>query len=104
MNMNMKANTTTNTNTNMNTNMNMNMNTRTNSRGSQHQRDLYDPSYIPRPESSYMQRRAENGYSSPSLRATDIQPIRAPRGPDGSGRGGFGFANSRIGQVGGQGS
>ncbi|EXJ86218.1 hypothetical protein A1O1_06588 [Capronia coronata CBS 617.96] len=102
---------------NMNMNTNMNMNSRTHSRGGSQQRererDLYDPLYLARPDSSsghnpsYMQRRAENGIgtSSPGLRPNDIQqPIRAPKGPDGSGRGGFGFANHRIGQVGGDGS
>jgi len=52
------------------------------------QRELFDPSYNPKPDSAYVQRR-ENGVvkSEP-----EIQPIRAPKGPDGSGRGGFGFA------------
>ncbi|EXJ85062.1 hypothetical protein A1O3_05737 [Capronia epimyces CBS 606.96] len=72
---------------------------RTHSRGSQ-PRELFDPSYVARPDSSYVQRR-ENGMPSPSVRPTDIQPIRPPRGPDASGRAGFGFANSRIGQIGG---
>jgi hypothetical protein len=52
------------------------------------QRELFDPSYNLKPDSAYVQRR-ENGVvkSEP-----EIQPIRAPKGPDGSGRGGFGFA------------
>jgi hypothetical protein len=74
-------------------NMNTGMNTRNQSRGSPQQRDLYDPSYVPRPDSGgYIQRR-ENGSSTPGARTPEIQPIRAPRGPDGSGRGGFGFAH-----------
>ncbi|KIW12946.1 hypothetical protein PV08_08133 [Exophiala spinifera] len=75
----------------------VNMNTRTQSRGSQQQqRDLYDPSYVPRPDSGYVQRR-ENG-ATPGVRTPEIHPIRAPRGPDGSGRGGFGFAQPHSGR------
>jgi hypothetical protein len=49
---------------------------------------LYDPTYGPKPDSTYVQRR-ENGSLTP---VTPVQqPIRAPKGPDGSGRGGFGF-------------
>jgi len=66
-------------------------NTRNQSRTSQ-QRELYDSSYLPKPDSGYTQRR-ENGI--PSSRTPEIQPIRAPRGPDGTGRGGFGFAHPR---------
>ena len=46
-------------------------------------KELFDPSYNPRPES--MSKRSES-------REKVIEPIRSPRGPDGSGRGGFGFA------------
>lgn len=67
-------------------------NPRTQAKPAQH-RELYDPSYIPKPDLKYTQRR-ENG--APSMRSTDIQPIRAPKGPDGSGRGGFGFAHPRF--------
>ncbi len=52
------------------------------------QQDLYDHSYAPKPDSVYLQRR-ENGLPTPGH--AEGQPIRAPRGPDGSGRGGFGF-------------
>ncbi|KAL6403398.1 hypothetical protein AUP68_12742 [Ilyonectria robusta] len=52
-------------------------------------RELYDPNFTPKPESSTAPRRA-NDNSNPSK--ADQNPIRAPRGPDGSGRGGFGFA------------
>jgi len=45
-------------------------------------RDLFDPSYSPKPR---------NHSPKPSLSKAET-PIRAPRGPDGSGRGGFGFA------------
>jgi len=53
-------------------------------------RQLYDPSYNVKPDSVYIQRR-----ETPDLQAAlrEEQPVRAPRGPDGSGRGGFGFAN-----------
>ncbi|KAF5025286.1 hypothetical protein F66182_2619 [Fusarium sp. NRRL 66182] len=62
-------------------------------------RELFDPNYTPKPESQPQRRQPE--YSSPGRSAAlrDAQPqlqqqtpIRAPRGPDGSGRGGFGFA------------
>lgn len=46
-------------------------------------KELFDPSYTPRPEA--MSKRSES-------REHVIEPIRSPRGPDGSGRGGFGFA------------
>ncbi|KAL8926480.1 MAG: hypothetical protein Q9172_001783 [Xanthocarpia lactea] len=54
-------------------------------------RQLYDPNYTAKPDSAYVQKdNTPNG----SGRSTPIeqQPIRNPRGPDGSGRGGFGFA------------
>lgn len=52
---------------------------------------LYDPSYSIKADSSYVQKRegqTESGRSTPS----EQLPIRSPKGPDGSGRGGFGFA------------
>lgn len=51
-------------------------------------RELYDPNYSARPDSgSGFQRRDDR------LQNRDEgAPIRAPKGPDGSGRGGFGFA------------
>jgi hypothetical protein len=53
-------------------------------------KQLFDPSYTEKPTSAFVQRRAnaESGRSTPN----EERPIRAPRGPDGSGRGGFGFA------------
>ena len=54
------------------------------------QPELYDPTYSPKPDSTYLQRR-ENGAPSPKLE--EGQPVRTPKGPDGSGRGGFGFAS-----------
>ena len=52
-------------------------------------REIYDPTYSPKPDSVYLQRK-EKGVERNDLPAT-ISPIRAPRNPDGSGRGGFGF-------------
>jgi hypothetical protein len=46
-------------------------------------KELFDPNFTPKPESAY--KRSES-------RENVIEPIRSPRGPDGSGRGGFGFA------------
>ncbi|KAM0225684.1 hypothetical protein ACHAQD_000642 [Fusarium lateritium] len=69
-------------------------------------RELFDPNCTPKPEPIPQRRQPE--YSSPGRSTTprDEQqqlqpqaPIRAPKGPDGSGRGGFGFA-----QRGGKGS
>ncbi|ETN36494.1 uncharacterized protein HMPREF1541_08772 [Cyphellophora europaea CBS 101466] len=56
-------------------------------RNSQRQQDLFDPTYSAKPESAYVSRR-ESPQSLPKLE----QPVRTPKGPDGSGRGGFGFA------------
>jgi hypothetical protein len=53
------------------------------------EKDLFDPSYSAKPDSVYLQRR-EKGLSDG--KEGEVQPIRSPRGPDGSGRGGFGFA------------
>ncbi|XWW92315.1 hypothetical protein V2A60_000238 [Cordyceps javanica] len=70
---------------------------------------LYDPNYSPKPDAGF-QRRDEvasnvargggsgGGGSTSSTSSTKQQardegmPVRAPRGPDGTGRGGFGFA------------
>jgi len=76
---------------------------RTQSRTSQQQtreRELYDPSYVQRPDSGFGLRRENGGaFATPNPRSSSsdiVQPIRAPKGPDGSGRGGFGFANARV--------
>lgn len=68
-------------------------------------RELYDPAYMQRPDAMAQRRGAGGGSgagdSDHSGRGTPVrdehhqqqqQAIRAPRGPDGSGRGGFGFA------------
>ncbi|KAI5285139.1 hypothetical protein KEM54_000796 [Ascosphaera aggregata] len=68
-------------------------------------KQLYDPNYSPKPSSGVGGGRGRGGRqqhqsqerdrgtpSQPSPAPCYIMPIRAPRGPDGSGRGGFGFA------------
>lgn len=60
-------------------------------------RQLFDPMYTAKTDSTYIQKRdgqTESGRSTPS----EQLPIRNPKAPDGSGRGGFGFA-SRGGRV-----
>ncbi|KIV79976.1 hypothetical protein PV11_07514 [Exophiala sideris] len=69
-----------------------NSNTRNQSRGQQHP-ELFDPLYAPKQDSGYVQRH-ESGVSG--ARTPEIRPIRAPKGPDGTGRGGFGFTIPRI--------
>ncbi|KAF2234637.1 hypothetical protein EV356DRAFT_532687 [Viridothelium virens] len=58
-------------------------------------KQLFDPTYSPKPTSVYVQKREAIGVEIASRPGTPAegQPTRAPRGPDGSGRGGFGFAN-----------
>lgn len=58
-------------------------------------RHLYDPSYTVKPDSVYVQKRDAE---QPNAEQKEEQPVRAPRGPDGSGRGGFGFA-ARGGKI-----
>ncbi|KAF4332425.1 hypothetical protein FBEOM_13777 [Fusarium beomiforme] len=63
-------------------------------------RELFDPNYTPKPEQPSQRRQQELLSPGRSLTPRDEQqqqlqpqaPIRSPRGPDGSGRGGFGFA------------
>jgi hypothetical protein len=64
-------------------------------RGSNPKRQLYDPNYTPKPQSLHAQGPSGSRPATPG----EEQPIRQPRGPDGSGRGGFGFA-ARGGRVG----
>jgi hypothetical protein len=57
-------------------------------------RELFDPGYSPKPGFNIQKRgggSAQAGNRSSGPREQD-QIIRSPRGPDGSGRGGFGFA------------
>ncbi|KAL8721686.1 MAG: hypothetical protein Q9225_001686 [Loekoesia sp. 1 TL-2023] len=54
-------------------------------------RQLYDPNDNSRPDSSYVQKKDRTPTASGRSTPNEQQPIRSPRGPDGSGRGGFGF-------------
>jgi len=54
-------------------------------------REVYDPGYAAKPNSAYLMRR-EYGQESPNK---EVQPIREPKTPDGSGRGGAGFVQRR---------
>jgi hypothetical protein len=58
-------------------------------------RELYDPKYVPKP-GVILQKRAGDVTRTQSPRQDD-QVIRAPRGPDASGRGGFGFGRRDVG-------
>ena len=63
-------------------------------------RQLYDPNYTEKPDSIYIQKK-ENQPAAPAsgtATPTDESVIRLPKGPDGSGRGGFGFANRGRGR------
>ncbi|KAL1957817.1 hypothetical protein VTO42DRAFT_5535 [Malbranchea cinnamomea] len=72
------------------------------SAGSGRHKQLFDPNYSPKPNSNYVQKKEKqqrrNNIDSTSSSLSDEMgertqtPIRDPRGPDGSGRGGFGFA------------
>lgn len=63
-------------------------------------RELYDPNYSPKPGSTLGMRGNHANASQCGLTPREEdQVIREPRGPDGSGRGGFGFAK-RGAQVG----
>ena len=53
-------------------------------------RQLYDPNYTTKPDSPHVQKRDGQERSGQSTPNEQI-PIRNPKGPDGSGRGGFGF-------------
>jgi hypothetical protein len=60
-------------------------------RGAKPKRQLYDPSYSAKPNSTYLQKRENTTSISSSHSADPSQPIRAPRGPDPGSRG-FGLA------------
>lgn len=61
-------------------------------------RELYDPNCTPKPEPNNQRRQPDQPSPRRNQTPQDEQqqqqaaPIRTPRGPDGSGRGGFGFA------------
>ena len=55
-------------------------------------RQLFDPNYNAKPDSVYLQKK-EGQVSGSRPLTPAVEPIlRTPKGPDGSGRGGFGFA------------
>jgi len=54
-------------------------------------RQLYDPTYSPKPGSSFVQRK-DASTSRPATPNNQEKPIREPRGPQAIGRGGRGFA------------
>ena len=56
-------------------------------------KELFDPNYTPKPGVAIQKRNGEVSRSGTSTPRNDEQVIRAPKGPDGTGRGGFGFAN-----------
>ncbi|RMJ10297.1 hypothetical protein CDV36_010083 [Fusarium kuroshium] len=59
-------------------------------------RELFDPNHTPKPEPNNQRRQPDQPSPRRNQTPQDEQqqqaPIRTPRGPDGSGRGGFGFA------------
>lgn len=55
-------------------------------------KELFDPNYTPVPGVTIQKRNGDAPRSGRSTPREEEQVIRAPRGPDGSGRGGFGFA------------
>jgi hypothetical protein len=65
-------------------------------RTSNSRKQLFDPTYSAKPNSTYLQRKErealDSGGSGTSTPAEEKAVIRSPRGPDSSGRGGFGFA------------
>ncbi|QDS74248.1 hypothetical protein FKW77_002959 [Venturia effusa] len=62
-------------------------------RASRPSKGLYDPGYTPKPGSVYLQKR-DGGDAAGSRAATpgEDKPTRAPKGPDSSGKAGFGKA------------
>ncbi|KAJ4296775.1 hypothetical protein N0V90_006823 [Kalmusia sp. IMI 367209] len=63
-------------------------------------RQLYEPAYSPKPGSVFVQKK-DSSTSRPSTPSNQERPIREPRGPQSTGRGGRGFAprGSRTGTV-----
>ncbi|KAG0649960.1 hypothetical protein D0Z07_3972 [Hyphodiscus hymeniophilus] len=56
-------------------------------------KELFDPNYTPKPGVQIQKRDGETSRSGTSTPRHEEQVIRAPKGPDGTGRGGFGFAH-----------
>ncbi|TID21468.1 hypothetical protein E6O75_ATG04863 [Venturia nashicola] len=60
-------------------------------RASRQSKGLYDPGYTPKPGSVYLQKRdGSDNVASGSSTTNEDRPIRAPKGPDSSGKAGFG--------------
>ncbi|MCJ1384267.1 hypothetical protein MMC17_007383 [Xylographa soralifera] len=55
-------------------------------------RQLFDPNYNAKPDSLYVQKKEGLVSRSRPLTPAEEPILRTPKGPDGSGRGGFGFA------------
>ncbi|MCJ1284729.1 hypothetical protein MMC26_004065 [Xylographa opegraphella] len=55
-------------------------------------RQLFDPNYNAKPDSIYVQKKEGHLSGSRPLPRAEEPILRTPKGPDGSGRGGFGFA------------
>ncbi|KAJ5089448.1 hypothetical protein N7532_008132 [Penicillium argentinense] len=68
---------------------------RDSSTASSRSKNLYDPSNTTRLNGSHPQRRErqQSNQNTPDKQSAPQQPSRTPRGPDGSGRGGYGFGN-----------
>ena len=54
-------------------------------------RQLFDPNYNAKPDSVHVQKKEGQFSGSRPLTPAEESILRAPKGPDGSGRGGFGF-------------
>ncbi|KAI9792604.1 MAG: hypothetical protein M1833_001057 [Piccolia ochrophora] len=52
-------------------------------------KQLYDPDYAAKADLVYIQKRTGEALRNKSVAEEGLQPIRAPRGPDGTGRGAF---------------
>ncbi|KAE9979583.1 hypothetical protein BLS_009681 [Venturia inaequalis] len=62
-------------------------------RASRQSKGLYDPGYTPKPGSVYLQKRdGGDSSASGSSKPNEDKPMRAPKGPDSSGKAGFGKA------------
>jgi hypothetical protein len=55
-------------------------------------KQLFDPNYTEKPASSAFGQRRGNTEGSGRSTPSEERPVRAPRGPDASGKGGFGFS------------
>jgi hypothetical protein len=59
-------------------------------------KELFDPNYTPKPGVTIQKRNGDPARGARQSTRDEEQHIRSPRGPDGSGRGGFGFANRGV--------